>query len=216
MSITVNEKTLTALLTQSNGKSEMIALLNEIIDEEIVKDEMDTDLVNECVEAILDLENRQDEWAHSSYQALMRYCNSNLFKKAVYLKRASLVASAALIALFVTIAASPALANQAKDILSSIMVNLGIAADSTDTGKSEIVSIYAVPKDNVSFTVKSESEIKPEEIEIIAVDKYNYEKQIQLSECKVNKDRLDSERIMLTFSYEGCACSVIYKLEVTS
>ena len=213
MSITVNNETLTAVLTEANGKNELTAILNEIIDEELNKDEMNTELVDECVQAIMELESGSVN-SLASYQELMRYCQTNAFKKRIRLRRAALIAAAAAVITGSAFATSPALAEQAKSFVSSIMISLGIAADSTDTGKSEIVSIYAKPNEDTSFTVKSEDEINPENVKIFAVDKYDTEKEIPLSKCKIKTEHLDGSHIVITYSYEGCACSLTYTLEV--
>ena len=212
MSFSVNEKTLAAVFSNDNG--EITALLQELIDEELAKEEMNTALVDECVEAILDLESGEPVVSLCSYQILMEYCRSNAFKKSVRFKRAALVAALVAIATAVVFTTSPALAEQTKSVVHSIIASLGLAADSTDTGNSEIVSIYLLPKEEISFTVKSEEEIVPEKFDIVAVDKNNFKKHIPLSECKVQKERMDSAHILLTFSYEGCACSLMYELEV--
>ena len=213
MSIAVNEKTLFALLTEANGKSEMLALLNEIIDEELEKEEMNTALVDECVQAIIDLESGGEIEALCSYQELIRYCHSNAFKKRIRLRRAVIIAAAAAIAASAAVSASPALAEQARSFFNSLIVSLGIAADETETGDSEIVSIYAELGGNIDLTVKSEDEINPEDACIVGVLKNNSEKPIPLSECRITKEYPDSSHIMVIYSYEGCACSIIYTVE---
>lgn len=213
MSITVNKKTISELLYQINGKDEMIALLNEIIDEELEKEEMNTELVDECVQAIMDLESAGSVNALCSYRELVRYCHSTAFKNRIRLRRALAVAAAAAIITGGTFAASPALAQQAKNFLNSIMQSLGIAADETDIKNSDIVSIYAVPQENAVFTVKNESEIKTDCVKLFSVDKNNNEKELLLSDCRITREYPDSSHIMVIYSYEGCACSIIYTLE---
>ncbi|MBQ8980572.1 MAG: hypothetical protein IJ077_03065 [Eubacterium sp.] len=216
MSITVNEKTLVAVLTETQGKDELITLLNEIIDSEIEKnDEMNTELVDECVMAIIDLESGENLHTLEGYQSLLNFCHTNAFRKRIRLKRAAIIAAVAAIATSVTITSSPALAKQARDMFNSIMINLGLAADRTDSGNAEIVSIYLTTNDNATFVAKNEEDINTDNISIIAVDKDNFERQISLSDCTVNKERIDESHVMVTFSYEGCACSLIYTLEVT-
>lgn len=213
MNVLVNQETLCAVLTPTSDRSELIALLQAIIDEELENEEMDTDLVDECILAIADLEGNPSPQVPGSFQALINYCHSKAFKKSMRLKRTALIAAVVVIAASITLLASPALAKQTKDWISSIITNIVAAADSTDMGKSEIVSIYALPKEGVSFTARSESEIVPDHFDIIAVDENNIETPVSLSACKVQKEPLDSRHIMLTFSYEGCAYSVIYQLE---
>ena len=216
MSININEKTLVAVLTETKGKNELITFLNDIIDAEIdKKDEMNTELVDECVQAIIDLENGENPQAIATYQSLLKFCHTNAFKKRIRVKRAAVIAAVAAIAATVTVSSSPALAIQARNMFNSIILNLGLAADSTDSGNAEIVSIYAQTGDNAAFTVKNEADINTDNIGIIAVDKDNCERQIPLSDCKIQKERIDGSHIMVTFSYEGCACSLVYTLEVT-
>ena len=214
MSITVNEKTLFSVLTEPQDKNEMISLLNEIIDEELEKEEMNTALVDECVQAIIDLEDSCDVKALCTYHELVRYCHSEAFKKRIRLRRAVVIAAAAAIAASAAVSASPALAEQARNFLGSIMTSLGIASDETDTKNDDIVSIYAQPKENTSFTVKSEEEINAKNVKLYSIDKNNNEKPISISECKITKEYPDSSHIMVIYSYEGCACSIIYTLEV--
>ncbi|MBQ9531485.1 MAG: hypothetical protein IJR70_05390 [Eubacterium sp.] len=215
MSILVNEKTLSEVMTEKQCKSELITLLNEIIDEELTKNEMNTEIVDECVQAILDLESGETVHFSKSFQALVRYCHSNAFSKRILLKRAALIAAVLTIIVSGAFSVSPALAEQAKNAFYSIIEHLGIAAESTDNGKSEIVSIYIKPDEKTDFTVKSEDEINPENVKIIAVDKYDFEKEIPLSECRITREHTDGNHIMIIYSYEGCACSVIYTLEET-
>ena len=213
MSITVNEKTLFAVFTETNKKDEMTALLNEIIDEELEKEEMNTALVDECVQAIIDLEGGCDIETLCSYPELLRYCGSTAFKKRIKLRRAVAIAAAAAIITGGAFAASPALAEQAKSFFNSIISSLGIAADETETNSSDIVSIYALTEENAKFTVKSEDEINIEAVKLFAVDKENNETPLSVSECKITKEYPDSSHIMVIYSYEGCACSIIYTLE---
>ncbi len=213
MSITVNEKTLFAVLTESQGKNEMIALLNEIIDEELEKEEMNTALVDECVQAIIDLESEGDIKALCTYQELVQYCHSEAFKKRIRLRRAVIIAAAAAILTSGALSVSPALAEQARSFIGSVIASLGIAAEESDEKNGEIVSIYAEPIGSINYTVKSEDEINAEAFRIFAVDKDNNEKEISVSKCKTTIKRPDGSHIMIIYSYEGCACSVIYNLE---
>ncbi len=215
MNLSINKETVTAVLTEMPDKSEYIALLQQIIDEELAQDEMNTDLVDECTQAILDIENKQALNAAHSYKTLITYCHTNAFKKRIYLKRATLITAAVILATGITFSASPALAKQAKDLVFSIMESLGSAADITKTQNNEIVSIYAMPNEDTTLTVNSEDDIHPEAFTIMAVDTHNHQSQIPLSACTVQKERQDSTHILLIFSYEGCACSIMYQLEVT-
>ncbi len=212
MSIRVNEATVTAALSDADN-AVMQSLLQALIDEELQKEAMDTALVDACVEALLALEEGAAQTELLSREALTQFCHRNAFKKRIKLRRAALIAAVMAIAASVTLAASPTLAQQTKDLISSIMYSLGIAADATDTGDAEVVSIYAELED-AALTVKSEDDVKPEKIKVFAVTKDNCEREISISDCKVNTERIENDKVLLTISYEGCALSLVYTLEV--
>lgn len=60
MELTVNEKILTSICNDNNV--EIIEYLNSVIDEELLKDNPDCDLIDECINTIYELEN-SDEYA---------------------------------------------------------------------------------------------------------------------------------------------------------
>lgn len=212
MNITVNEKSIAYVLNNQINKKELSDYLNSIIDKEIEKENPDTRLLDECTELLFALEtgNMPDL---PGADIMLGICIKSLSKGG---GRAKKIAAAIIVFLFASgalLQTNPAIAQQTREWLNQIAYALGIAANTTDTGRSEIVSIYAEPKEDASFRVKSEEDINPEDVSIYAVDKYNFEKHIPVSECTLNKERIDSAHIMLTYSYEGCACSIIYELE---
>lgn len=67
MELTVNEKILTSICNDNNV--EIIEYLNSVIDEELLKDNPDCDLIDECINTIYELEN-SDEYASTLRIAL--------------------------------------------------------------------------------------------------------------------------------------------------
>lgn len=57
MNVTVNEKSLSLLINDLKSNDDIIAFLNSIIDEEIEKENPDCDLIDECINAIADIED---------------------------------------------------------------------------------------------------------------------------------------------------------------
>ena len=211
MNITVNEKTIKSIYNENSYIDEITAFLNSVIDAEIQKDDIDTELIDDCTNILYALQFGKEPDTDSVNQLLHIY--KSQINKA---KRKRQIAAAIMIMLVGTgalLQTNPAIAEQTRDMFSRIVYSLGIAADETDTGSSDIVSIYAELSEDIELTVQSEDEIYPEDARIFAVDKYDYEKEIPLSECKVNKERLDDSHIIVTYSYEGCACSLTYTLE---
>ena len=212
MNITVNQRSIAYVLDERRCKREIIICLNSIIDAEIEKESPDTCLLDNCTELLFALESGENI-SMCDANEMLEICLKNAGKNR---HRARQIAASIIIALVLSgalLQTNPAIAQQTRDFIATIIQSLGIAADSTDTGKSEIVSIYAELGENVSLTVKSEDDINPENVSITAVDKYNYEKAIPLSECAVSREYPDSNHIMITYSYEGCACSIIYSVE---
>ena len=214
MNITVNEQIVKAIYDNHSYTDEITAFLNEIIDAEIEKDEMNTELMDECTDLLYELQFGEEPDTDSVNKLLHIYkAQMNRARRKRQIAAAIMIMLVASGALLQT---NPAIAEQTKDMFSQIVSVLGIAANDTDTGKSEIVSIYAELGESVNLTVKTEADIHPEDASIIAVDEHDFEKPIPLSECKVDKEQIDGTHIMVTYSYEGCACSIVYTLEVES
>ena len=57
MNITVNEKSLSLLINDMKSNDDIIAFLNAVIDEELEKEKPDCDLIDECIDAIADIED---------------------------------------------------------------------------------------------------------------------------------------------------------------
>lgn len=213
MNITVNQQSLAYVLNEQRCNNDIISYLNKLIDDEIEKENPDTEFLDSCTEALFALETGEVILLPSA-QEMLKICQKSAAKTKLKAKYIAAVLIAALAVSGALLQTNSAVAQQTRDIFSQIASALKIAASDTDTGKNEIVSIYAKLGENISLTVKSEDEINPADASIIAVDEHDFEKCVPLSECKVIKEKIDSTHIMVTFSYEGCACSIVYTLEV--
>ena len=213
MNITVNQKSIAYILDEQRCNNDIRYYLNKIIDIEIEKEKPDTELLDSCTELLFELETGTLS-SFDSAEAMLKICQKSAMKNSRTKRQIAAAILIILVASGALLQTNPAIAEQTKDMFSHIASVLGIAADDTDTGKSEIVSIYAQPAEDAIFTVKSEDEINTDNISIIAVDEHDFEKPVALSKCKVNKEQIDSTHIMVTYSYEGCACSIVYTLEV--
>ena len=213
MNITVNQKSIANVLDEQRCNNDIRYYLNKIIDNEIEKENPDTELLDSCTELLFELETGTVT-SFESAEAILGICQKSVAKNSRTKRQIAAAIMIMLVASGALLQTNPAIAEQTGELFSRIVHVLGIAADDTDTGKNDIVSIYAKPKEDVSFTVQDENDINPENVSIYAVDKYDCEKQIPLSDCKVNTERIDSNHITVTYSYEGCACSILYTLEV--
>ncbi|MBR0412373.1 MAG: hypothetical protein IJI47_02225 [Eubacterium sp.] len=213
MNITVNQKSIAYILDEQRCNNDIRYYLNKIIDFEIEKENPDTDLLDNCTELLFEIETGSVS-SFESAEAMLKICKKSVVKNSRTKRQIAAVILIVLVASGALLQTNPAIAEQTRDMFSHIASVLGIAADDTDTGKSEIVSIYAELGENINLTVKSEDEINTDNTSIIAVDEHDFERAVPMSECKVSKEQIDSTHIMVTYSYEGCACSIVYTLEV--
>ncbi|MBQ7739626.1 MAG: hypothetical protein IJT65_00120 [Eubacterium sp.] len=205
---TINKDILFKLYDDELFKDEVRELLDSLIVAELEKDEKDvnTALVDECVEIMAQLEN---EGAQYKGKNIIRFCKREARTSAVKYKYAAASVAFVLAAASVAAAANPV---QARDVFNKIAQSLGIAADSTAKGDGEIVSLYGVyPSMNLS--VKSETDIDLESIRVYAVYKDNSEKEIDIKDCEITYSTLENNKIMAIVSYGGSAFSIIFSRE---
>lgn len=197
---------------------EIKAYLNSVIDEEFEKDDgdVDTDLVDECINAIDSLENSDTSPALKILlreKDILKYCKRKARPKSSAQKRAI---AACLILVVCSGAAilntDTAFAKQVKEVFSQIMEALNTAAGKSENGESRISSVYAVFPPDYSFRVKSRSDIDFGSITVYAVYKDGSESIVPLSECTVDITE-ESEKLLVAIAYKGCAFSIIYTLE---
>lgn len=223
MNITVTEKSISSIYNDKLFKAELTEYLNEAIDTELEKgDDMDTDLIDECINVLDKLQSEENITPALrlllTEKQVLKYCrkdagtaNKNHAKAAVAACLIVILSGAALLN------ANPAFAQQAKDLFSNIISALGIAAEQSETNEnSEISSIYAIFPADETFSAKRERDIDLSGITIKAVYENGSEKTIPLKKCTVTKtEKFDGNNnsILVVVAYEGCAFSVIYTIE---
>ncbi|MCM1286160.1 MAG: hypothetical protein NC213_07370 [Acetobacter sp.] len=220
MNITVNKDTISYLYTDMNFISEAEILLNSVIDEELAKsdDLMDTDLIDECIDALNELssENSFPAIRLLTTKKLIKFCHKNTSANNSFFRR---TAAAAIVIVFSTAMlfyTQPQLAAQAKELLNSIAYALGIAADNTIEENSKVKALYAQLADDIRLTVESEEDIDFDKINVIAVYDDNFQKDIPMEKCQTNITRGvdgDDSKLLLVVSYDGCAFSIVFTIE---
>ena len=217
MSINVNERTLSAALFNRAAEAELKEALNLLIDSELNSDKMDTELVDECIELLLELEKDGVQSAPCTLadgSTLLDVCHKRTFKKHLKLKRALLIAAVAAIAATVTVASTPVLAEQMRSIINYLISNTDTAAKQTYIPDTKVRSLYG-RFNKLNTEVESEEDIDLSDMEIIAVYEDKSERVIPLNECAVVKtkdDSLGKDKVLVTVSYEGSAFSILFTL----
>lgn len=107
MNTLVNEKIVNSLLNENNFNFELKAMLNQMIDEELVKDidEMDCDLIEECTNMLIELEQQDDDGFAViipliSSEKIMAACTKSSFHYLSRGLRASIIAAIILFSAF--------------------------------------------------------------------------------------------------------------------
>lgn len=221
MNLTVTAKQINEITNEKQFREELFSFLNEIIDEEIAKgDDMNTELIDECIDALDELQAQGKQKALKivlTQKDIIKYCKKSA--KVHSSKNAKAAVAACLVMLLGSTAlfsADPALAQQTKEFFSNIISALSIAAEQSETdGETDIQSIYAVFPKDTSFTVKTESDIDLSKVTIKAVYGNGKEKTIPLRKCTVNKVKGTTAKntILIVIAYEGCSLSITYTIE---
>ena len=221
MNITVTRSEINKIYDEPSFKNELTEFLNAVIDEEIEKsDNMDTELIDECIGTLDELQNNQSVAPALrlilTEKQIMKYCKKNT--KIPYINQTKSAAAACLIIILsgITILqTNPALAQQAKNFFDDIISALQIGTEQSETNlSSDISSIYAIYPDDTSFTVKKESDIDLDNIKIKAVYKDSREKEIPLKNCSVNMIKNEENNtVLVVIAYDGCALSITYTIE---
>lgn len=216
MNITVNEKTASRIYSDADFYQEVRVYLNSVIDEEIEKgDDMDTELIDECVNALDELDSNEISPAadlNSSEEKTVRFCRKKTSDTTANLQRAAAASIILILTGTAAMKANPALAQQAKDLLSYIAEALGIAADSTLEDGSQVKALYGELDDDIRLTVRDEDDIDLNAIKVIALYENNAQEEIPIEKCEITTTREDGH-IILIISYDGCAFSISYTLE---
>lgn len=220
MNITVSKEIIYHACTE-DLLSQTEEYLNSVIDDELQKDDCNTDLIDECIDA-LDLIKSNNVYPAVKVMLqdkdIIRYCKRKTFKAEHSSRKA--VAACLIVALLASAAfmnTDTALARQIKDAFSQIIEVLNTASDSSDdSNNAEISSIYAAFPQDYSFTVKSKDDINISNMTIYAVYKDGSEKNVPVSDCTYSitqNSEGGKNQLILAVAYKGCAFSVIYNIE---
>lgn len=220
MNITVSKETVNRVYTEDLA-AEISGYLNGVIDEELEKEDCNTDLIDACIDALSVMQSKE------LYPALrvmlrdkdiIRYCQRKARQSGHAGRRA--VAACLIVAVCASAAllgTDTAFARQIKDVFGKIIEALNITADSSDPGTdSQISSIYATFPPDYSFTAETKKDIDLNGITVYAVYKDGSEYAVPLSECTVNiteNKEENADTAIVAIAYKGCAFSVIYTIE---
>ncbi|MGN1201933.1 MAG: bacterial Ig-like domain-containing protein, partial [Eubacterium sp.] len=176
MNTLVNDKVVNSLFNEKNFNAELKAMLHRMLDEELEKepDDMDCDLIDECTNMLIELEQEEDDGFAVlipliNSEKIMRACGRTNFKSLSRGMRASLIACIILLSAFT---ANTAIAkifnfNIAQEVVSSISQKLedwGIiaSADESDEKIVNEVPTTAAP-DNININNNDEDDAQTEE-----------------------------------------------------
>ena len=213
MNITVNEQIVKAIYDNRSYTDEITAFLNEIIDAEIEKDEINIELIDDCTDLLYELQFG-DEPDTDSVSKLLHIYKTQINRT----KRKRQIAAAIMIMLVASgalLQTNPVIAQQTKDLFNQIAYVLGISAENSENGEN-IKSLYANFDSKPATNVKSENDIDLTHMQIIAVADDGKEFEVPLSDCEVTKTPTEDEgkqKIIVTVAYKGAAFSVTYTIE---
>ncbi|MBE6720705.1 MAG: hypothetical protein E7571_08665 [Ruminococcaceae bacterium] len=213
MNITVNEQIIKKVFDEQDYVEELSAFLNSVIDAEIEKDDIDTELIDDCTDLLYALQFG-GEPDTDSVNKLLHIYKTQINRE----KRKRQIAAAIMIMLIGTgalLQTNPAIAEQTRDMFSRIAYSLGITAEKSENGEN-IKSLYANFDSNPETNVKSEDEIDLTHMQIIAVGEDGKEFEVPLSDCEITKTPTEDEeqqKIIVTVAYKGTAFSITYTIE---
>ncbi|MCM1114715.1 MAG: InlB B-repeat-containing protein [Clostridium sp.] len=183
MNALVNEKVINSLLNEQNFYSELKAILHTMIDEELAKDmdNMDCDLIDECTNILIELEQENNEKGFpviiplTSSRKIMSICRKNKYKSLSRGMKASLIACVILLSGITANAAVYKISghNIAQEVAESINQKLedwGIIA-SADDKKNKLLldddsnKVSGIEDMNVGFDDDTTTTTKPTGIE---------------------------------------------------
>ena len=153
MNTLVNDKVISSFFNDDNFNTELKAMLNEMIDEELSKepDDMDCDLIDECVQMLIEIEQSKDDGFAVlvpliNSKSIIAACEKRGFKYLSRGARASLIACIVLISAMTANAAVAKIFNYniAQEVVNTISEKLkdwGIVASADDNGEIVIDEI---------------------------------------------------------------------------
>lgn len=170
MNTLVNEKIVNSLLNDNTFSTEIKAMLNQMIDEELVKDidEMDCDLIEECTNMLIALEQQDDDGFAViipliSSEKIMAACTENRFRYLSRGLRASIIAAIILFSAFTTntVIAKVFDYNIAQEVVNTITEKLedwGVIASAEDRNE---ITVEKIPYEKTNNLPESESITQP-------------------------------------------------------
>lgn len=150
MNITVDKNAIGRLYSDKLFVGEMKAFLNSVIDEEIEKaDEMDTELIDECIDLLSKLDeddNRAVIIPFAGYDKILKLCHRNKFNNMSRAMRASLIACIILLSALTanTVIAKVFDYNVAQEVVNSIsekLQELGLIASAEDDNETVVEEV---------------------------------------------------------------------------
>lgn len=150
MNITVDKNAIGCLYSDKLFVGEMKAFLNSVIDEEIEKaDEMDTELIDECIDLLSKLDeddNRAVIIPFAGYDKILKLCHRNKFNNMSRAMRASLIACIILLSALTanTVIAKVFDYNVAQEVVNSISEKLhewGLIASAEDDNETVVEEV---------------------------------------------------------------------------
>lgn len=219
MNITVNQKSITAVFNDNKVNNELLITFNAIIDEELEKENPDFDIIDECAEAINEIYNEQNIVPAIrlmlTKKQVMKYCRhkahgNNTMKTIVAACMVLIIGGAT------AYNTSPALAQSVKSFFATVISTLQNASEDTQNDNSKVLSIYASLPDTAKRTVRGVDDVDISQIKITAVTN-DAEYSVSPSKCKITKTVEHTDKgsfVVVAISYEGCACTIAFELEV--
>lgn len=217
MDLTVNSRIITDIFNDEKSFDEIIDFLNEIIDAELEKENPDCDLIDDCINAIDEIQNEMNIYPAlrlvSSKKRVMAYCQ-NKSKKSPALRAVIAACLVMIMSGAVALNASPALAENVKEFFETIISTVFDSADDTENDMA-ISSIYASYKGNTD-NINDENDIDKNEFEITAILSDGSEKKIPIKSCKVDKTLKHTKNgdfVFVSISYKGSACTMAFEIK---
>ena len=224
MSIKINDNIISQVMNDDDFKEELREYLNEVIDDEIAKgDEMDDELVHDCVEALMALsEGTADEAVDKlrSSKNIIRFVHRKNF--AAKRTRRQIAAAIAVLLIAHTTAYNTvnAYANAVDEFFSSIVEMLRDIDKEDDTNpdiEHNYASMWYEPPESGEITsVKNENDIDLSGYSFFVSDYEGNEKKVPLSDCKIIKEKAEADGkpvINVVVKYENVECPLQFILE---
>lgn len=219
MNVKINDSIIRTIFDDDNYKNEIVEFLNLVIDEEIAKgDDMNDELVSECVDALMSIEEGNIEKAIDDLRGsknIIKFVHKKNFRGQTV--RRSIAAAIALILIAHTTAYNtvPTYASAVDSFVQSIIDIIQNDAKETEDGTDECSQIYVDYPEGFNGNINSEEEADLKGCRVFAVDYDGNEKEIPLSDCTVKKHILEDDGkkyVEVSVSYKGCVDIVRYQL----